>query len=195
MLRTTQKRKNICCIEGHWDEDNFRNTASIKGALDLLRDNEDVLYEHRKCSTLVEAVRIVSEFCKAEYKSFGIIYFATHGIQSCTRFDGRDISLSELADALAGKLNRKIVHFGSCETLDVRKNHLNDFLIRTGAIAVSGYTTQIDFLKSTVLDLLYFQLCQDTTSVEKIRQAMKQHYGSFSRELGFRMEFNSNFNV
>ena len=192
-MRTSRLAKNICCIEGYWNEADFRDTSSIKGALQLLQDNDKVDYAYRRCATMPEVVKIITEFCKPSYKDFGIIYFASHGTKSCIRFDDTDVSLDDLAKYFSNQFTRKIIHFGSCSTIKVDKRNLNKFLCETGAAAVSGYKNDVDFLKSTVLDLLYFQLCQTSVEVSKIKNAMNSQYSSLARELGFRMECNEQF--
>jgi hypothetical protein len=97
------------------------------------------------------------------------------------------ISIDAIAEMLQGKAQNKIIHFGSCETLKVKKPQLNRFLKNTGALAVSGYEKSIDFMPSTFLDLLYFQFCQQYQKMYLVEQDVKQYYGKLARELGFRL--------
>ena len=54
-----------------------------------------------------------------------------------------------------------IIHFGSCSTLDVHDNKLNGFLHQTGALAICGYKTDIEWLESAAFDLLLLGFLQE----------------------------------
>ncbi|MDQ3190367.1 MAG: hypothetical protein M3Q58_02110 [Bacteroidota bacterium] len=52
------------------------------------------------------------------------------------------------------KANGKIIHFGCCSTLNTDGCALRRFLQKTKALAISGYYKDIDFVESTVFDLM-----------------------------------------
>ena len=86
---------------------------------------------------------------------------------------------------IGNRANGKIIHFGCCSTLNVSKWVINKFLKKTNALAVSGYKTDIDFIESTVYDLLYFQQCQKSFSMKVIEKNMKAYHNKLGKELGF----------
>ena len=100
----------------------------------------------------------------------------------------KTVSLDEVADMIDGRANGRIIHFGSCRTLETDGWELRRFLKKTNALAVSGYTADVDFVRSSVFDLIYFQQCQTTTSIRKISEEMKRYYKNLGAELGFKIK-------
>jgi hypothetical protein len=187
------KHKNIYCIEGNWTHD-LRDRRSIKTGLEFLEHNsyskKNVLHIHRQSSSLHEFENLLKESVFKKYDKYSILYLAFHGHEGMLRVGKRStISIDGIAEILEEKAQNKIIHFGSCETLNVKKPQLNRFLKRTGALAVSGYEKTIDFMPSTFLDLLYFQFCQQYQKMYLVEQDVKQYYGKLARELGFKMVY------
>lgn len=122
-----------------------------------------------------------------KYKKYSIIYLAFHGEPNSIHLGkhGKKANLEEIANIINGRANGKIVHFGCCSTLDVSQWELRRFLKNTNALAVSGYKKDIDFIRSTALDLLYFQQCQKTFDIRIIKRKMNEYYKKLSGELGF----------
>jgi len=185
------KHKNIYCIEGNWTHD-LRDKRSIKTGLEFLEHNsfskKHVLHIHRQCSSLPEFETLLKESIFKKYERYSIVYLAFHGHEGILQVGKRStISIDVIAEMLQGKAQNKIIHFGSCETLKVKKPQLNRFLKTTGVLAVSGYEKSIDFMPSTFLDLLYFQFCQQYQKMYLVEQDVKQYYGKLARELGFRL--------
>ena len=60
-------------------------------------------------------------------------------------------------------------------------------LEKTGALAVSGYSTDIEFIPSNFLDILYFEFCQKYRKVACIERDLKLYYNPMAKKLGFKM--------
>jgi hypothetical protein len=156
--------------------------------LDFLESNSHIKYIHRSAGTDDEVRFLLDSALQRGYKDYGIIYLASHGFPGEIKFGKRKlITIEEIAKMIDGKAVDKIIHFGSCHTLNVSPRRLNRFLERTGALAVSGYTREIDFIPSTVLDIMYFQFCQNYRKVPLIHKDLKDYAGRMAREIGFRM--------
>jgi hypothetical protein len=91
--------------------------------------------------------------------------------------------------AMLTLLEDKIVHFGSCSTLLAKEETKRYFLQKTKAKAISGYTTDIAFIESTALDLLYFEVCQEYSGAKTIHNQLKKRYPDLCERLGFEMYY------
>ena len=166
----------------------MQNKASIEKALEFLVPNADIKYILKDCSTTGQFTSLLTTSLQQRYKHFGIIYLAFHGSPGVLHVEKRKrLSFDLLAEELAGKAKDKIIHFGSCSTLNISGWELRSFWKKTGALAISGYTKDIDFVQSTVLDILYFKKCQDYRKMPLIERDMKEYYGRLMKELGFKM--------
>jgi hypothetical protein len=109
--------------------------------------------------------------------------------------DGRKrantISLEDLEERLAGKCHRRIIHFGTCATLDVNGHRLNRFLRNTGALAVTGYREYVYWLSSAAFEILVFGAMQDNSltrlGAKAMRNSILKESPYLARKLGFRM--------
>src|ERR1035437_2626940 len=154
------RRKNVFCIEGNWTS-SLKGKTGIKAALDFLEHNANLKHIHKNCSTVDQLEALLKDAVLQEYNRYGIIYIAFHGFPGELLVGKRQrISLEQIAAILKGKATDKIIHFGSCSTLNIPRSRVNKFLKESGALAVSGYTKDVDFIPSTFLDILYFQFCE-----------------------------------
>ena len=132
------KHKNIYCIEGNWTHD-LRDKRSIKTGLEFLEHNsyskKHVLHIHRQCASLPEFEILLKESVFKKYDRYSIIYMAFHGHEGILQVGKRTtISIDAIAEMVQYKAQNNIIHFGSCETLKVKKPQLNSFLKKTGAL-------------------------------------------------------------
>jgi hypothetical protein len=69
-------------------------------------------------------------------------------------------------------------------------HQVNSFLKQTGALAVSGFTTTVDWEDSTAFDLIYLSAIQENAltraGMEAVFKKLKQKVGTLYNELGFR---------
>jgi hypothetical protein len=181
------RRKNVFCIEGNWNN-SLKGRTGIKAALDFLEHNANLKHIHKNCSTIGQFESLLKDAVLQEYNRYGIIYIAFHGFPGELLVGKRQrISLEQIAVILQGKAKDKIIHFGSCSTLAVPRRRVNKFLRETGALAISGYTKDVDFIPSTFLDILYFQFCEQYRKIPLIHRDVKKYYGKMANELGFKM--------
>lgn len=188
MIQTKNRAKHIFCIEGDWINDH-RKKDSVKMALDFFEINSGIKYICKNCTTREQMILTVKDACLKRYSKYEILYFAYHGQSRKILLNkGKTVSLDDIAEALDGKANRKIIHFGSCSTLkEIKKPELNRFLKKTGAIAISGYTKDISFVSSTFLDLVYFEICNEFKDIRAIEKKVKKEYSQLIAKLGFKI--------
>ena len=188
MKRAETYEKHIYCLEGNWDK-HPRSTKSIRPILELLKTSSKVKYIYHRCLTKEEFLRHLSDFTKLRYSNYSILYFAFHGRSNRIVLGKEEILLSELADVLEGKLNGKIVHFGSCSTLKTSQNNIDDFLNRTSCINISGYKKRVDYVSSTAFELVYFDFLQQFVNIKQVNKKVCLEYKTWSKALEFIMYY------
>jgi hypothetical protein len=178
--------KDIFCLEGDWEKD-LRLKKSIKSTLDYLQDCFSIQNIHRNCAVREQFIKYLKDSMLKKYSRYSILYLAFHGDPNSILFGKDSITLNEIAEICENKLYNKIVHFGSCNSLDLDKRKLKNFIQKTGALCISGYTRKIEFNPSTVLDILYFEMLQDNKDVRSIERKLKKEYMGLIRSTGFRI--------
>ncbi|MFO7676457.1 MAG: DUF6642 family protein [bacterium] len=183
--------KRIFCIEGNWD-DNLATTNSVRPVLDLLEINAGVKYIYRDCSTLEEIEFLVDKWRQKGYGEYRILYLAFHGRAGEIRISGRAcLTLEALGERLDGRCRNRLVYFGACSVLSVPVKRLRRFLDASGAKAVCGYKTEVDWMKSTALDLVAMSELQrhamTRAGLAAAEAAIRRSTRALSGELGFRM--------
>ena len=197
MKHTKYHKKDIFCIEGYWKHDR-RKKMSIEKALDFLQENSTLRINKTflRCSTIEEFKAHLTEFNLMRNDKAGILYLAFHGSPNALHVGKRiklklldEEGLQQLATIIDGSARGKIIHFGSCSTLNMPPAKIAEFIDRTGAAAVSGYNKDINFIETTFLDLLFFEACQIYKRPSSIDKYMRTNYGGMMKRSGFRIYY------
>jgi hypothetical protein len=172
----------IVCIESNWDGKNA-STASIWPILQLLSIEEGIESVHLTCNTREE----LAHNLKMNYGfRNGILYFAMHGRPGRINLGNGDMVLIEdLASLMNSRFAGWYVHFGSCGTLRTAAHRKYDFKERTGAVAVSGYLKDVDWIESTALDLLMFYASQRYEYPGNLKKFMRSSYPDLIKRCGW----------
>ncbi len=182
-------RKYIYCLEGDW-EDDLRDKASIRTALDFLHTNCNVKYIHRHCGTKESLIYYLNNWSSRSYKDYPICYLAFHGKPGSIRLNGKErLSLDELGEILKNKCKNKIIHFGCCESLNIDQSKLREFLEKTKALCVCGFQTEIDFLESSVFDMVVLYKFQDYKDIKALDQDLYKNYRKIRSKLNFKIAY------
>jgi len=181
-------RKGIFCLEGYWEKD-LRVNKSIEPTLEYLNRCFEIRYIYNKCAVQQQFTALLKRYNLKTYDQFSILYLAFHGHPNSIMFGKNSFELNEIAEICENKLTNKIVHFGSCSTLKLDKRILKNFIRKTNALCISGYKTDVDFNKSTVLDMLYFEMWQTCKDVRKVERNMFKEFRGLSNYLEFRMVY------
>jgi len=154
------KVKGIFCLEGDW-WGRLARLSTVEPILKLLRrwNPYYVPYVHRDVATRAEFEHYIRKWTQRAAAKFPILYLAFHGDRSTLYLGDRRIrrnhvALGELAEMLEGKCSKKVIFFGSCETLDLHGQSINAFIRKTGALAVMGYREKVDWLDSTAFEFV-----------------------------------------
>jgi hypothetical protein len=101
------------------------------------------------------------------------------------------VSLAEIAEALEGKCDGRIIVFGSCSTIKAGPWKMKKFLEKTQALAVCGYDRDIDWMQSAALDLLVLTGLQEEAftlqGIKKIDKNIRSRSAGLCRALGFKI--------
>jgi hypothetical protein len=183
------RAKGIFCLEGLWVQ-NLKDKSTVGPILDLLDESERIPHIHRDCAATAEIEYYIGKWTLSTYRRFPILYFAFHGVPGAIYVGNwQKLSLEELA-AFFPRPKRSVIIFGSCKTVAVRKARLKAFMKRTGAIAVCGYETDVDWIRSTAFELLLLNTLQQNEfsgkGISAIVRKTKAEARRF-KELGFRI--------
>src|SRR5690606_545520 len=139
---------------------------------------------------------LLREWLQARYASFPVLVLAFHGkpgqiIVSKGRGSSRYMTLEEIADLLAGACKGCVIHFSSCETIDVDKGRLEAFLRKTRAAAVSGFRFDIEWLHSAAFEILYLGALQNYSAtahgMRAVERQLRKLAPTLMKLLGFRI--------
>ncbi|MBN2538134.1 hypothetical protein JXB37_07665 [candidate division WOR-3 bacterium] len=185
--------KRVFCIEGNW-EDSLRGSASVRPVLELLDLNAGVKFIYRDCSTLEELEFLMDKWRQRGYRDYRILYLAFHGTCGEIVISPRArMTLEDLGARLGGRCRNRLVYFGACSVLDLDRRFINRFLVSSGAKAVCGYKTDVDWIKSTALDLVAINELQKYSmtraGLAAAEKAIRKSTRALSGELGFRMVY------
>lgn len=186
--------KGIFCIEGFWYGDH-RDKTSVLPILELAHRINDLPYIHHKCGTLEEFTYSINRWkTKTFHKKYPILYLAFHGDKGLVNIGKTSITLDELGEILGTKCEGVVIYFGSCETMNIDRRHLQRFLENTKTLAILGFKQEVNWMRSASFDiqmLSYFLENKfDSKGIEKIYTDIHQNCKHLIKELSFSMEIN-----
>ena len=191
MAKTKDQRKGIFCLEGHWW--GVKDKTTVEPVLRLLEtlSSCNASYRHYDVATREEFDFYLRKWRGASFNNFPILYLGFHGSQSKI-FVGE--ALEDLAERLDGGCKGRVVHLGSCGTAGVHGAKLKKFLSRTGALAICGYTKEVEWLESAAFDVLVLGRLQNTSfrrasSMRKFDEELRKTASGLYKHLGFRMSY------
>jgi len=160
------RTKGICCLEiGEW-HGSLKGRHSVEPILELLKQSPlNVPFIHRDIATESELIYYIRKWTQGRHRNYPILYLAFHGSPGCihvAKENGRtlEVKADALFALLAGKCHRRVIHLGSCSVLNIHGHIINRYLRETGALAISGYGNDVDWVKSAVFEMLYLSELQ-----------------------------------
>lgn len=184
MKYTETQERFIYCLEGNWNK-HPKSSQSIKPILDLLYISSKVKYIYRKCPTKDDFIKGLQIFTQKRYSNYTVLYIAYHGHRNRIYFGNEYITLKEISNILKNKLNGKIVHFGSCSTLNIPNKSITNFITSTGCYVISGYKKNVEYIDSSAFDLIYFKILQCHKNFKAIKSNIDKRYPTIKNNLGF----------
>ena len=190
---SSRSHNGIFCLEGDWDDD-LRIPTTMQPVFDLLAksQNPPVPSIRRNVSTEDGLRYYLRKWIQRKYRDFPLLYLGFHGEPGGIYISGRQaITLDWLEDCLHGNCHRRVIHFGSCSTMMEHGRRLNRFLSRTGALAVCGYRTDVDWMLTAAFEVILlsgFQLHGFTRAgMRAAQRRVVREAGNLARDLRFRM--------
>lgn len=205
MAKRPETRKGIFCLETH----EWYSPKEIKGKIDnssvepslmLLEKLEDynVPYRRRDVATEEEFMYLLDQYLDDEYENYPILYLSFHGYgpengDSSGIYLGNEteLSLGDLETEINGRCRRRVIHFGACGVMSASDERLRSFRKKTGAIAVCGYTEDVNWLESAAFDLLLMGCLQGAAfnqgDIREKVNALKKRAPGLNANLGFKV--------
>ena len=81
---------------------------------------------------------------------------------------------------------RLIIHFGTCETIDIEKDRIHRFIEATGVSMVIGYRIDVNWADSTATDLIILDWLQGYRDMRRMWMKFKNDYKDLISITGLR---------
>jgi hypothetical protein len=94
--------------------------------------------------------------------------------------------LAEIADLARGAFKNKLVYFGSCKTLRAVDAQLQEFLKKTGAAAVAGYSKDVGWVESSAFELLFLYWAAYYKKPAYLLRKLAARYSGLQELMGFK---------
>lgn len=180
--------KDIFCLEGDWSK-NLKKQTGVLAVLMFLKQNRDINYIHRHCGTVENLKYYLQTAREKKYKNYSIIYLAFHGKPGEILIGKDRISLDQLAEMLGPDCHNKVIHFGTCHTLNTDLRNIKRFLKKTNALCVCGFGKEIPFVEGSVFDILLIDMMQEFRNVGTVLNRIKKYYSSLAKKLEFKLVY------
>jgi len=183
------ENSKLFCLEGVTDVDADHHSP-ILPALESLALQQGITSIYKTCDTIEGLEESLSALLYDDhnFKDYDIIYLVFAGEGNSIVVNHYYYSLEEIAEVFEGRLKGKILHFANTMTLDLSAESAQYFIDVTGAKAVSGYHQAVPVL-STVLDRLFFEVCQEYDNVVDIVEELYEKRSAMCEALGFRLYY------
>jgi len=183
-------KKRIFCLEGLWEQD-LTKKSTILPILELLYLNDSIEYIYRDSATVEETEFYLLKWTQEKYAHFPILFLAFHGKEGIINLGSAEFPVDKISQVLAGKCKNAIIFFASCMTLRMNKNKLKKILVETGALAICGYRSDVDWMKSAAFELLVLNEMQlyslTIQGVDAIRRRIHAEYPKMVKDFKFTM--------
>jgi hypothetical protein len=183
-------KKRIFCLEGLWQQD-LTKKSTVLPILELLYLNESIEYIYRGCATTQETEFYIDKWTQGKYAIYPILLLAFHGREGIIKMCETEYPIRKLYDRLKGKCKNAIIFFASCKTLRMDKRKLKQFLKGTEALAICGYRTDVDWMKSAAFELLVLNEMQMNSltvqGMKAIRRRIFREYPKMVKGFKFTM--------
>lgn len=146
-------KHGIFCLESEWFPSMLQKNASVRPILEFINKFENIQYVYRDVGTTSDLIYYLDKWKMAKYNDFPILYLALHGEPDLVWVGDEKLGLEELADQLEGRCKDRVIVLGTCSTMGVDRRYIKRLLKRTNALAICGYSSTIDWVPSTALDM------------------------------------------
>ena len=191
MNRGKLRPTKIAILEGFWNDD-AEHRLTIDPLFKLLARRDQVRYVLLHSST-VEEFRFNLDVTRT-VRGGGVLVLAFHGFKKGGFYltTGK-VTMEDVALWLGkdfGKKKEWIVFFHSCQTLDVDRARIEEFMANTGVRTVIGYTKKVDFMEAAAVGLLLLDWLQFYVNIPRLWKRFQKHYPDLVKMTGLTIFFN-----
>lgn len=187
-------KKGVFCLEISEWFGTMKKKNTVEPILELLHHSPlEVPYIHRDVATKEELNFYLSKWTLKEYKKYPLLYLSFHGAKGELFLSEKSgiIKIDELLKVLEGKCHRKVIHFGACSVFSLEGRILKRIIKMFDALAISGYSSEVDWVTSSVLEMLFLAELQKNaltkSGILAVRKRIKEIAPHLSKKLGFKM--------
>ena len=191
------KQRGVFCVETVWYGEGDK--TSMRPVLEAMHEGYlGIPVVYRTAVTSDELRHYLEEWKSLDGRRYPMLYLGYHGEAGHIVLGQQDywgessISLEQLAEGLGDECQNRVVHLGSCSTLNVEKSRINNFLKNTNVSAVSGYQEEVDWTESVAFDMLYIKEMQSggqqsltPTVMKGIRDGNGKRWGLIEEDGGY----------
>lgn len=173
MARVKTYKKNIACLESLWNQ-NIENRLSVVPILEIVSKINEVKFTFLTCNTKEELKYNLNKLKRKP--RYGILYLAFHGTPGEIVLDESPVDIETLTVFMGKGFTNWIVHFGSCETIDVERQRISNFIAITGISMVVGYKRDVDWIHSAAVDLLLLDWLHSYKDMRRLWDKFRRNY-------------------
>jgi hypothetical protein len=173
MARVKSYTKKIACIESLWDP-TMESHLSVLPILKLVSRLHDLKFIYLTCDTKAELKHNLNKLKKKP--GYGILYLSFHGHPGQIVLDEARIKIESLASYMGQGFPNWVVHFGSCETIDIEAARMTRFMEATGVSMVLGYKKDVNWSEAASLDLLILDWLQRYRDMRRMWSGFSKNY-------------------
>jgi len=168
----------IFCLETEWEQSvyDLKYDSQAKPLLEFLNNSNGVDFSFRQVATKSDFNYYISHLQKASYKDFTIVYLCFHGSKGnisfadCGKYGCQgEYSIMDFAKDNPNIFDGKIIHFGCCNTLKIKKEEIREFKKMTGALMVSGYEKSVEMTGSFIFEAWLLDTLYNNPSIRATR--------------------------
>lgn len=184
---------SIFCLETEWDQSvhDMKKESSARPLLEYLKSlGTDTDYVFRQVATLEEFKYYLEHLSRQSYRRYSTVYLCFHGAKGAINFANKEsVSLQEISEDFPGIFSDKKVHFGSCSTLNVPIDIIEDFKDKTKAKLVTGYEKDVPFHDSFLFELwlLHVFTHHKSLGAARLQEKVEKEMKHFATRLKFRI--------
>jgi hypothetical protein len=178
--------RNIACLESLW-HDEIDKPFTVRRILETGSAIGGFRVAHFTCNTGHELAYNFQILRRR--RSYRVLYLAFHGSPGVVSLHGEDLTLEGLAGLMGTGFRGRILHFGTCATINVRESRITEFMERTGVAMVIGYGRNIDWIESASMDLLLFQWLQRYVNLRRLWTGFEKRYAGLVELTGMAAYF------
>jgi hypothetical protein len=147
-------KRGIACLEGVWSTGDLSDQRSVRPLLQYAQTVHSFQLLYRQFATKADFEYLVERLKSSQYGEYRLLYLTCHGGSGVLHLGAKKLTLGRLGKILGRVWQGRDIPLSSCKTLAVSREDINDFLRRTHARSLAGYSKSPYFGESGATDLL-----------------------------------------